>query len=1072
MRKIVLSIWILLGALYCATGQTSAQLTETEYDHAWENQRISQINREEAHATFIPYDKEAKVAVNNLSSSPFYQCLNGKWKFNLVNHPKLRPEGFFKPGFDDAKWDLIDVPSNWELKGYDYPIYTNITYPFAATPPTIQGDHNPVGSYRTLFELPTSWNGKEIILHFGAAGSAYYVWINGQRVGYSEDSKTPSEFDITKYLQAGKNLLAVQIFRWSDGSYLEDQDFFRMSGITRDVYLLARNQVHLFDFRSVASLDDKYKNGLFKVELNIRNLAAGKPVVNVEAKLEKNGKSFFKYNSKLACQPNSNILKFSTNLSNVQAWSCETPNLYQLIITLKDQKGNILETEGCKVGFRKVEIKNGNLCINGKKIYVKGVNMHEHHQINGHVVDRETMMKDLSLMKQFNINTVRTCHYPEPELWYELCDQYGIYLIDEANIESHGMGYGKESLAKDTTWYSAHLFRTRNLVERDKNHPAVIIWSLGNESGDGINFERTYAFVKSFDSTRPVQYEQAGQKAHTDIVCPMYSRIPDIIKYAKNHKDRPLIMCEYAHAMGNSSGNLQDYWDAIEQYDALQGGCIWDWVDQGILTKNKQGETFWAYGGDFGPKDVISDGNFCCNGVVNPDRNPKAALYEVKKVYQNIGFKSLDLSKGKFQLHNKFNFTDLKNFQFTWRIEADGEIIKSGVLQSVAVPAGSKKEILLPLAITPEAGKEYFIIFEAKTLSATDLVPKGHVVAFEQFALPFSKPAATVQPKGKVTLDLKSDLATISGTNFRVQFDLVKGLIDQLNYFGKELLKDGKGPEPDFWRAPTDNDFGNGLDQRCRVWRKAGTERTLIDKKVMVISEGEADVRFTFSLPGLKGETIGTYESLYQVYADGTISLKNSFSPGMEQLPEIPRMGMQLQLGREFENLEWYGRGPLENYWDRKTASLVGRYSGKVKDQYYPYVRPQENGNKSDVRWASLTNNEGTGILIIGDQLLNITAHHNIMEDFESPVRTIGHIYEGKEVVNRHTCDVKERNLTTLNIDYLMMGVGGDDSWGARTHPEYTIPAKNYEYSFRIVPIQKNDNLSKISREKIQNKQQ
>lgn len=1070
MRKILSGICIILLTAYGSIGQMSTQLTEEEYNHAWENQRINQINREEAHATFIPYDKEAKVAINDLSSSPFYQCLNGKWKFNLVNHPSLRPEGFFKTDFNDNQWDLIDVPSNWELKGYDYPIYTNITYPFPATPPTIKGDHNPVGSYRSLFEIPAQWKDKEIILHFGAAGSAYYVWINGQRVGYSEDSKTPAEFNITKYLRPGKNLLAVQIFRWCDGSFLEDQDFFRISGITRDVYLLAKNPVHLFDFRSITSLDSKYQNGIFSLNLNIRNLGKDQPAIQVEAKLLKDGTAVYHANSKLVCQPNSNILKFSSNLPNVQSWSCETPNLYQLIITLKDKNGRIMETEGCKVGFRNVEIKNGNLCINGQKIYVKGTNMHEHNEVTGHVLDRATMIKDITLMKQFNINTVRTSHYPQPELWYELCDQYGMYLIDEANIESHGMGYGSKSLAKDTTWYSAHLFRTKNLVERDKNHPSVIIWSLGNEAGDGVNFERTSAFIHGFDSTRPVQYEQAGQKAHTDIVCPMYARISDMVKYAKSHNDRPYIQCEYAHAMGNSSGNLQDYWDVIEQYDILQGGCIWDWVDQGLLTKNKQGESFWSYGGDFGPKDVISDGNFCCNGLVNPDRNPKAALYEVKKVYQNIGFKAVDLEKGKFLIHNKFNFTDLKNFQFTWRIEADGTMIKSGELNDLVLAPGAKKELTLPLNIIPEAGKEYFIIFEAKTRTATDLVPKGHLVAYEQFALPYSKPSVVVQPRGKVKLDTKSDLATISGTNFSVQFDLVKGVINQLNYFGKELLTAGKGPEPDFWRAPTDNDFGNGLDKRCKVWRKAGQERILIDKKISVLSNSEIEVVLTFSLQGLKGEKIGTYESRYVVYGDGAISLKNIFSPGVENLPELPRMGMQLQLGREFENLQWFGRGPLENYWDKKSASLVGKYAGKVKDQYYPYVRPQENGNKSDVRWASLTNNDGVGILIIGDQLLNITAHHNIMEDFESPVRTIGHLYDGKEVVNRHTCDVKERNLTVLNIDYLQMGVGGDDSWGARTHPEYIIPARNYEYAFRIVPVQKNDDLPKIAREKIQNK--
>jgi beta-galactosidase len=1070
MKKLLsyLSIQILtffiIGACY-------AQLSDDEYNHAWENQRINEINRETPHATFVPYDKEAKVAVNDYTTSPFYQCLNGKWKFNLVNHPDLRPEGFFKPAFDDAKWDLIDVPSNWELKGYDYPIYTNITYPHPATPPTIQGDHNPVGSYRTTFEISPQWKGKQIILHFGAAGSAYYVWVNGNRVGYSEDSKTPSEFNITKYLQEGKNLLAVQIFRWSDGSYLEDQDFFRMSGITRDVYLLARNTVHLYDFRSTASLDSKYQNGLFNLDLKIRNSLPSNQSITVETKISRDGKDLFKESSKLVCFANFNELKFASNLPKVLPWSCEKPNLYQLVITLKDQSGKIIESEGCKIGFRKVEFKNGNLCINGQKIYVKGVNMHEHHQVNGHVVDKETMMKDLSLMKQFNINTVRTCHYPEPELWYELCDQYGMYLIDEANIESHGMGYGSKSLAKDSTWYGAHLFRTRNMVERDKNHPAVIIWSLGNEAGDGTNFEKTYAFIKNFDPTRPVQYEQAGQKAHTDIVCPMYSRIPDLIKYATAHKDRPLIMCEYAHAMGNSVGNFQDYWDVIEKYEALQGGCIWDWVDQGLLTKNSQGEPFWAYGGDFGPKDVVSDGNFCCNGVVNPDRNPKSSLYEVKKVYQNIGFKALDLNKGKFQIVNKFNFTDLKNYQFSWRIEADGVKISGGELANIAAAPGSVKEAVIPYKIVPEAGKGYFIVLEAKSLAATDLVPKGHIVAYEQFELPVSQPATTFVPVGKVSLDLSPVNVILTGKNFKIQFDLAKGVINGLNYNGIEMLTDGKGPEPDFWRAPTDNDFGNGLDQRCRIWRKAGAERQLIDHKVNTISDSETEIRFTFSLPGLKGETAATYESLYRVFGNGSISIRNSYSPGTDKLPEIPRMGMQMQLKREFENFEWYGRGPLESYWDKKSGSLVGLYSGKVKDQYFPYVRPQENGNKSDVRWAALTNNLGEGILVIGDQLLNVTAHHNLMEDFESPVRTIGHIYQGKEVVNRHICDVKERNLTAVNIDYLMMGVGGDDSWGARTHPEYTIPGnKNYEYSFRIVPVLKNDNIPLIARQKIQTK--
>ena len=1064
MTKNLILFGLLTLFAFSGIGQDKNEPNKETVPHDWENQAVSEINREPVHASLMPFDAEAKVMANDFSASPFHKSLNGKWKFYFVNKPADRPSGFFSNSFDDSQWKLIDVPANWDLKGYDYPIYTNIKYPFKPTPPTIQADFNPVGSYRMEFETPADWKGKEIILHFGAVSSAMYVWVNGEKVGYSEDSKTPAEFNITKYLKSGKNLLAVQVFRWCDGSYLEDQDFWRMSGITRDVYLVARNSTHVFDFQIKSGLDGLYKDGIFNADITLRNLGKTTQDITVEAKLLDGNAKVLEFSKKANVISGNQSISFDGKLANVKKWTAETPNLYQLVITTKDEAGKIIESLGCQVGFRTSEIKNGKLCVNGVPIYVKGVNIHEHNEINGHVQDLATMIKDIETMKKFNINTVRTSHYPEPEKWYELCDKYGLYLIDEANIESHGMGYGKESLAKDPSWLDAHIFRTRNMLERDKNYPSVIIWSLGNEAGDGINFEKTYAWIKSRDLSRPVQYEQAGTKAHTDIYCPMYATIDHMIKYAEKNKDKPLIQCEYAHAMGNSTGNFQDYWDAIENNDGLQGGCIWDWVDQGLLTTNEKGEKFWAYGGDFGPKDVWTDGNFNCNGLVDPNRNPHPGLFEVKKVYQNIGFKAVDLSKGSFEFINKFGFLNLNNFSFDWRIEADGIKVAEGKLPLLDVPAHGKKEVLIPMNIKAKPGKEYFIIFSAKTTAATDLIPVGHEVAYEQFKLPISAPALSFTPAGKLTIEKSSDKVIIKGGDFAVTFDLIKGGINSLTFAGKEMLNEGKGPQPDFWRAPTDNDFGNGLDKRDKIWRKAGENKKLTGSKIVQISENQVNIELAFDIPGLEGETVAKYESVYKVYGDREIEVLNNFTATAEKLPEIPRMGMNLQLAREYENMQWLGRGPQENYCDRNTGALVGLYNGKVKDQYWAYIRPQENGNKTDVRWVAFTNNEGNGLLSIGLPLLSVSAHHNLMEDFESPVRTIGRVYDGKQVVNRHTTDVKERNLVSVNLDYKQMGVGGDNSWGARTHPQYLLTDKTYSYSFRLKLVKKGDDLNSIAR--------
>ncbi|MCL3781401.1 DUF4981 domain-containing protein [Prolixibacteraceae bacterium JC049] len=1069
MKRAILGVFVLASMFACKSKYTN-ETFEEKSPRDWENPAVFEINKEPAHAHFIPYDTQEKVVANKADQSDYYKSLNGKWKFYLVKKPADRPFYFFKADYDDSDWKMIDVPANWECKGFDIPIYTNVDYPHAKTPPTIQKNYNPVGSYRTYFEIPANWDKSEVILHFGAVSSAMYVWVNEQKVGYSEGSKTPAEFNITKYLKSGKNLLAVEVYRWSDGSYLEDQDFWRLSGITRDVYLLGRNKTHVFDFWAKADLVNDYKDGKFNLDVTLRNLGEANNKVTVEAELLDGTKSVLKLVKGVEVTKGNKTIHLEKELKDPKKWTAETPNLYQLVLSLKDANGKLIETEGTQVGFRKVEIKNGQLCVNGTPIYVKGVNLHEHHEVNGHVMDEETMMKDVRTMKRFNVNTVRTSHYPQPERWYELCNQYGLYVIDEANIESHGMGYGKESLAKDKKWLEAHMMRTKRMVERDKNHPSVIIWSLGNEAGDGINFESTSAWIKSRDLSRPVHYERAEKRPHTDIVCPMYMSIGNMEKYAKTHNDRPLIQCEYAHAMGNSVGNLQDYWDVIEKYDVLQGGCIWDWVDQGLLFENEKGEKYWTYGGDYygGEYDfetIPSDGNFCLNGVVNPDRTPHPSLWEVKKVYQYIGFKALNLKKGIFEIKNKYAFQSLAGFNFTWTVEADGKVVKKGQLDQLNLAAGKTTKVKIDYHVKAEAGKEYFLTISAKTAKGDEIIPANHELAFGQFKLPIAKRAAEMVVADKLELKANDNKVEVTGKDFAVTFNKKSGKITSLKKSGKELLNAEKGFEPNFWRAPIDNDYGNQFDKRCKVWRKTGANQKVVafnskkvGKSVVVTVKSE--------LPGLDGKAIANYKTVYTVIPGGAIDVKNSIKLTAKKLPEMPRMGMNVQLAREFENMAWYGRGPQETYWDRKTGARVDFYAGKVADQYFEYIRPQENGNKTDVRWAAFTNNEGIGLVAKGKgNLLSVSAHHNIMEDFESEGRTDGRQKKGeKRTPNRHTNDVKERQLTAVNIDYKQMGVGGDTSWGAHTHKQYKLLDNKYEYEFQIQLVGKKDNVAEMGR--------
>ena len=1063
MKKILPFYWKLSLVMVISVVTHSVAALAVEFPGEdppdWENPAVFGINREDPRAWFIPFHDADKVKDSGMLESSLIRSLNGTWKFHLSKNPEERPVDFFKDDFVTDHWDLIPVPSNWELEGFDYPIYTNVKYPHERIPPYMQKHYNPTGSYKTEFTIPDSWDGKEIFLHFGAVSSAMYVWVNEKQVGYSEDSKTPAEFNITSYLKKGRNTMAVLVYKWSDASYLEDQDFWRLGGITRDVFLMARSPQYIRDFRVSAGLDDLYENGILSLEVEVINRNSDMvPRCAVHAVLlDDREQALMEETIEISLDGGKGKITLEKEFDHVKQWSAEIPNLYTLILTLKADNGGVIEALRQDVGFRRVEIKDGQLLVNGRYVYLKGVNLHEHHDVMGHVVDEATMLKDILLMKSHNLNAVRTSHYPQPERWYELCNRYGLYVVDEANIESHGMGYGRASLAKDSSWMAAHLFRTQNMFERDKNQPSVIIWSLGNEAGNGINFQATYNYLKSNDPTRPVQYEQAHFQDNTDIICPMYMTIERMERYATSEDgkpDRPLIQCEYAHAMGNSLGNFQDYWDVIEKYDALQGGFIWDWVDQGLRVTSEDGQNYWAYGGDFGPEDVPSDGNFCLNGVVDPDRGIKPALLEVKKVYQHIGFHAVEPEDGIFEIENKYAFLNLDQFKFNWQIRSNGKTVQEGVIDNLDVPPGERTRIDLSYQFEPSGNREYFLNISASLKSATGILEEGSEMAREQFLLPYRWDGP--EPGREIpALDLQKskEEITVNGSNFIIQFDPVKGEMTSFLFEGDELLL--KGPSPNFWRAPIDNDFGNNNHKRAGIWRNAGPNKELSKVKVKRDSPGQVTIRFVFDLNDEEGEKLARYNSVYTVNGFGEVGVSNDMEILAKKFPDLPRFGMNLIMPVDFDRLTWLGRGPHESYWDRKTSAFVDLYSGSVSDQYWPYIRPQENGNKEDVRWLALTTETGKGFIFRGEPLISFSAHHMLMEDFESSDRTDGRRTEGEKPVQRHTIDVVPRELTSVNIDYKQMGVGGDNSWGARTHPEYRLSDRTYSYSYWMIPVNK-----------------
>lgn len=1034
----------------------------------WENPEIFQINREEPTASFYRYRSEENALKNeSWENSTLYQSLNGKWDFYFADNPEQRPTDFYYEGFDTRGWDTIEVPSNWEIEGYGTPFYTNVIYMFPPNPPYIPHEMNNVGSYQREFEIPQDWDEKDIYLHFEGVSGAMYVWVNEEMVGYNEGSKTPAAFNITDQVTIGKNKISVQVLRWSDASYLEDQDFWRLSGIERDVYLFATNKTTIKDFTVKSDLEHNYKDGVFNLDVEVANATDTQDGMQLQIRLLDGNTEIVNEVKKLAVNTNG-VINFNHKIPNVKTWNAEKPNLYSLVLSLKNKEGTTMEATSIKTGFRKVEIKNNQFLVNGKAVMIKGANLHDHDDKRGHVVTEQLTLQDMQVMKQNNLNAIRASHYPKNPHFYRMCDEYGFYVVDEANIEIHGMGATNQGLDGDEAaiavhpaylpqWKEMHLDRTIRMFERDKNFTSIVTWSLGNEAGNGDNFYATYNWLKAQDDTRPVQYEGAIAYENTDIHAPMYMRIPEMIKYAENNPKRPLIQCEYAHAMGNSVGNLQDYWDVIEKYDVLQGGFIWDWVDQGLLAKNEKGEEYWAYGGDLGGMEFQNDSNFCLNGLVNPDRTAHPSLYEVKKVYQHIKFKAQDLATGKIIISNAYDFTNLNEFDFSWKLFEQGKEVASGDVPSIEVLPRKSKSISLALPELSDSKKEYYLNMYANLRKASPLIPQGHEVAYEQFQLTTYKPDvfSLEHTENGLSISSSENKVTISGKGFEVQLDATTGELTTLDYGNGNILL--TGIKANFWRATNDNDFGYNMPKLLAPWKKATTEQKFAGMTVVggstnevidvlqlaenpfMANNGKLKITTSYDLPSVGG----TISIAYEVNDKGEIRVTNNLMDLDDGVPILPRLGNNFSIKDEYQRAEWYGRGPHENYIDRNTSALVGNYSASVSELYYPYIRPQENGNRTDIRKVIFTNETGAGIEIFGPQLFSFSAHHQYNDDFDP----------GETKQQRHTFDIVKRDLVNINIDYRQMGVGGDNSWGNLPLEKYQIQPTDMNYSYVIRPV-------------------
>ena len=1020
----------LMTGLFTVLALTAGAQTFQE----WRNPEINAVNRAPMHTNYFAFENADAAKKANKKQSTNYMTLNGTWKFNWVKDADSRPTDFWKTGFNDKGWDDLQVPAVWELNGYGDPIYVNVGYAwrnqFQNNPPEVPTENNHVGSYRREIVVPASWNGKDIIAHFGSVTSNMYLWVNGRYVGYSEDSKLEAEFDLTPYLKPGqKNLIAFQVFRWCDGSYLEDQDFFRYSGVGRDCYLYARNKKRIQDIRVTPDLDAAYQNGSLSINLDLK----GSGKVDLEL-VDTQGKQVA-----TATANKSGLV--TMNVENPKKWSAETPYLYTLRASMQGSN----EVIPVKVGFRKIELKGDQILVNGKAVLFKGADRHEMDPDGGYVVSPERMLQDIQIMKQFNLNAVRTCHYPDDNLWYDLCDQYGIYVVAEANIESHGMGYGEKTLAKNPSYKKAHLERNQRNVQRGFNHPSIIFWSLGNEAGDGPNFEQCYQWIKAEDPSRACQYEQARQKDHTDIFCPMYYGYEGMEKYGqRTDATKPLIQCEYAHAMGNSQGGFKEYWDLIRKYPNLQGGFIWDFVDQSCRWKGKDGVMIYAYGGDFNRFDA-SDNNFCDNGLVSPDRVPNPHMYEVGYFYQNIWTTPADLSKGEVNVFNENFFRDLSAYYMEWQVLKDGKIIRTGRVDDLKIAPQETAKITLNIGKTCTC-KEWLLNVSYKLKNREGLLPAGFTVAKNQLTLnDYKAPSmdlknvettnvATVVPQ---IIDNQYHYLIVKGNNFVAEFNKQNGYLSKYAVDGTEMLKEGAALTPNFWRAPTDNDMGAGLQNKYAAWKNPGLKLVSLNSKT---ENDQIVVNAEYDMKNVSAKLYLTYvinnEGAIKVTQKMTADKNATVSP-------MFRFGMQMQMPKCFETVEYYGRGPVENYSDRNHSTDLGIYRQSVDEQFYSYIRPQETGTKTDIRWWKQLNAGGNGLKVVGDAPFSASALHY----------TICSLDDGEQKDQRHSPEVQKADLTNLIIDKAQMGLGCVNSWGALPLPQYMLPYGDYEFTFILTPV-------------------
>ena len=1028
--------YVFLGLAGCALLSANAQTFKE-----WQDESVNEINRAAMHTHFFAYENAEKAGSDVKENSKNFMSMNGSWKFFWVKNADQRPTDFWKVEYNDKGWDDMKVPAVWELNGYGDPIYVNIGYPwrnqYKNNPPYVPTEKNHVGSYRREFVIPADWNGKDIVAHFGAVSSNMYLWVNGKFVGYSEDSKLEAEFDLTPYVKPGqKNLIAFQVFRWCDGSYFEDQDFFRYTGVARDCYLYARNKKRIDDIRVVPDLDAEYKSGSLTVNLSLK----GNTAVSLEL-LDAANKTVATAEVKGAGKQSSVI-----RVDNPNKWTAETPYLYTLRATLKE--GNkVTEVVPLKVGFRKIELKNSQLLVNGQPVLIKGADRHEMDPDGGYVVSRERMIQDIQIMKKFNLNAVRTCHYPDDSFWYDLCDKYGIYVVAEANLESHGMGYDEATLAKVPSFKKTHLERNQRNVQRNYNHPSIIFWSLGNEAGYGSNFDAAYDWVKKEDPSRAVQYERSGYEGKTDIHCPMYLNYKDCIKYCEDDsKTKPLIQCEYAHAMGNSEGGFKEYWDLVRKYPKYQGGFIWDFVDQSCRWTGKNGKMIYAYGGDFNRFDA-SDNNFCDNGLISPDRVPNPHMYEVGYFYQNIWTTAADLKAGELNVYNENFFRDLSAYALEWEVMKNGIVVRTGRVDNLNVAPQQTAKIKLDLGKTC-ACAEWLLNVRYVQKQREGLIPAGHIVAKDQLVLnEYKAPAMILQNVTDMNIqtalpridDANSQCVMIEGENFNIQFAKADGFMDKYMVDGLDMIKEGAKLTPNFWRAPTDNDFGAGLQQKYAVWKNPEFKLTSLKSEM---KDGLAVVSAEYEMPSVSAGT--KLQLTYEINNRGAVKVNQKLvAEKGAKVSNIFRFGMQMVMPKSFENISYYGRGPVENYIDRKWATELGVYNQTVTNQFYAYIRPQENGNKTDIRWWKQFNEAGRGLQFVAEAPFSASALHYTIESLDS----------GLEKKQEHSNEVEPADLTNFLIDKVQMGLGCVDSWGAIPREEYMLPYGDYEFTFIMQPI-------------------